>query len=137
VLRFGWFYGPGSDQTAGLLEAALGDDGPTLGPREHWIGSLHFEDAAAAVVAALRAPRGTYNVTDEPVTWGDFAAALGRAVGGPPWLRNARFGALAGTMGRSQRVSNRRFREATGWVPRHASVREGWPAVVRALELFR
>jgi nucleoside-diphosphate-sugar epimerase len=88
ILRFGWFYGPGSDQTAGLIDAARSDVGPTCGPRDHWIGSLHLEDAATAVVAALGAAGGTYNVTDEPVRWGEFAEALGRAVAGEaPWLR--------------------------------------------------
>ncbi|HEU5262628.1 MAG TPA: hypothetical protein VFU41_14510 [Gemmatimonadales bacterium] len=68
VLRFGWFYGPGSEQSATLVEAARGPTGPILGPRGHWIGSLDFEDAAAAVVAALDARDGAYNVTDNPVT---------------------------------------------------------------------
>lgn len=27
-----------------------------------------------------------------------------------------------------------RFRETTGWHPRHESVREGWPAVVLAVD---
>jgi nucleoside-diphosphate-sugar epimerase len=130
VLRFGWFYGPGSDQSAGLIKAARSNDGPTFGPREHWIGSLHFVDAAAAVVAALAAPGGAYNVVDEPVRWAEFAAALGAAVGGPPWLRRPRFADMGLTMSRSQRVSNRRFREATGWTPTYPSVREGWRAVV-------
>jgi nucleoside-diphosphate-sugar epimerase len=90
---------------------------------------LHFEDAAAAVVAALGAPGGAYNVVDEPVRWADFAAALAEAVGGAPWLRRARFVDMGLTMTRSQRVSNRRFREATGWIPTYPSVREGWRAV--------
>ena len=132
VLRFGWFYGPGSDQSAGLVAAARTDDGPTFGPREHWIGSLHFTDAAAAVVAALGAPGGAYNVVDEPVRWGDFAAALAAAAGGAPWLGRARFVDMGLTMTRSQRVSNRRFREATKWAPSYPSVREGWRAVVGA-----
>ena len=33
---------------------------------------------------------------------------------------------------RSQRVSNRALRQATGWRPRYPSVREGIPAVVEA-----
>ena len=139
VLRFGWFYGPGSEQTASLVAAARGQAGPRFGPRDHWVGSLHFEDAAAAAVAALDARDGTYNVSDDPVTWGEFAEALGRAVGEAPWLRVPErlasvFGDRAETLYRSQRVSNRRFREATGWASRYPSVREGWPAVVRAME---
>jgi hypothetical protein len=37
-------------------------------------------------------------------------------------------------MTRSQRVSNRRFREASGWAPRRPSAREGWPEVVAVIE---
>jgi hypothetical protein len=29
----------------------------------------------------------------------------------------------------SQRVSNRKFREASGWAPAYPSVREGWAAI--------
>jgi hypothetical protein len=31
---------------------------------------------------------------------------------------------------RSQRMSNRRFKDATDWAPAYPSAREGWPAVV-------
>src|SRR5204863_10143100 len=34
---------------------------------------------------------------------------------------------------RSERVSNRRFKEATGWAPRYPTANEGWPAVVGAM----
>lgn len=30
-------------------------------------------------------------------------------------------------------MSNRKLRRTSGWVPRYASVREGWPAVVEEL----
>ena len=45
-------------------------------------------------------------------------------------------GERTAVMTRSQRVANRRLRDATGWAPRHASVREGWAATVasRAME---
>jgi nucleoside-diphosphate-sugar epimerase len=139
VLRFGLFYGPGSAHTEMLVGLARRRVGPTFGPRTSWVASLHLDDAAAAVVAALTAPGGTYNVTDDPVTWEDLAEALGQAVGSPPWLRfpgrmASLFGDRAGTMHRSQRVSSQRFRQATGWAPRYPSVRDGWPAVVAATE---
>jgi len=37
------------------------------------------------------------------------------------------------TLARSQRISNRKLKDATKWSPRHASVREGWPIVARSL----
>lgn len=135
VLRFGWFYGAGSDQTEGLIAAARHPSGPVLGDRDDWIGSLHLGDAASAVAASLLAPSGAYNVADEPVTWGAFADALADAVGDAPWRRAEQrsatvFGQRDGALYQSQRVSNRRFREATGWEPRFRSVREGYAAVV-------
>ena len=39
-----------------------------------------------------------------------------------------------GLLARSQRVSNERFKKETGWAPRYPSAREGWPAVVAAIE---
>ena len=39
---------------------------------------------------------------------------------------------VVGPLADSQRVSNRRFRDATGWAPRVPSLREGWPATARA-----
>ena len=45
-----------------------------------------------------------------------------------------RLGRFAGPQGRatarSQRVSNRRFREATGWSPRWRSVAEGFATLI-------
>jgi nucleoside-diphosphate-sugar epimerase len=139
VLRFGFFYGLGSAHTEAMLKAARRHVGPSFGPADHWVSSIHLEDGAAAVVAALGAPGGTYNVVDEPVTWREFAEALGQAVGEAPWLRvpgrlMTLFGERGGTLSRSQRASNRRFREATGWAPRYRSAWDGWPAVVEAAE---
>jgi hypothetical protein len=34
---------------------------------------------------------------------------------------------------RSQRVSNARFKQASGWTPRYEGVFDGWPAVVAAV----
>ena len=139
VLRFGGFYGPGSAHTDAVLAAARRHVGPALGPADHWVASLHLRDGGRAVAAALGVDAGTYNVADEPVTWRDYAEAVGAAVGEAPWLRlpgglATLFGDRGGTLHRSQRVSSRRFREASGWSPGYASVREGWPAVVRELD---
>jgi hypothetical protein len=45
-----------------------------------------------------------------------------RAVGG----KNAK------SLVASQRVSNRRFRDVTGWAPAYRSAREGWVAIAAA-----
>ncbi len=83
------------------------------------------DDAAQAVVAALeRALVGVYDVVDdEPLRRDDILAAFARFVGRgrlvrlPTWLLRLLGGAGVATLSRSPRVSNRRFKEATGWAP--------------------
>jgi hypothetical protein len=43
------------------------------------------------------------------------------------------FGDRLTSLTRSLRVSNARFRAATGWAPRYPSAREGWIATAEAL----
>ncbi|HLT46726.1 MAG TPA: NAD(P)-dependent oxidoreductase, partial [Rubricoccaceae bacterium] len=139
VLRFGYFYGPEAGFTRDTIESVRKGRAPVFGAGEGFISSIHLEDAAAAVLAALDLPAGTYNVVeDEPLRRRAFFDALAEALGVPPpkflpaWLAS-----LAGNLGeqlsRSQRISNRKLREASGWAPKYPSVREGWPAVVTAL----
>ena len=42
------------------------------------------------------------------------------------------FGPLGKTLARSLRISNRKLRTECDWAPQYPSVREGWPAVVKA-----
>jgi nucleoside-diphosphate-sugar epimerase len=136
VLRFGMFYGPDSSHTATMLEAARRRIGLATGAPRGYISSIQTDDAASAVVAALAVPAGIYNVCDEPVTRRVYVRALGAAVGHRLVLypgRLARFaGPRAATLTRSQRVSNSKFKAASGWSPQYPSVREGWPAVLKS-----
>ncbi|MEY2452775.1 MAG: hypothetical protein QOD92_2349 [Acidimicrobiaceae bacterium] len=138
VLRFGLFYGVGSDHAEQFLMAARWHVGPVAGPRRAYQSSIHLADAATAVVAALTIPAGTYNVTDDqPLTKKDYTLALGAAVGKRPWIRfPGQLIALAGKkadfMRRSQRVSNGAIKAASGWAPTYPSAREGWEAIVHA-----
>jgi nucleoside-diphosphate-sugar epimerase len=139
VLRFGWFYGPGAAHSEQLLALARRHLGLVLGPPDGYVSSIHVADAAAAVAAALRAPAGTFNIVDdEPLTKREYAKALARAAGKAMWLRGpGRAGLLLGdrltSLTRSLRVSNARFRAATGWAPRYPSAWEGWIATATAL----
>ena len=105
-----------------------------------FVSSITTDDAAAAVVAALSAPAGIYNVgDDEPVTRRDFFGSLGQCPRRAPALYRSGGAVQAGReegvrTGRSQRVSNAHFRQATGWSPAYPSVRQGWPMVVAALQ---
>ncbi|MEU7768998.1 NAD(P)-dependent oxidoreductase [Nocardia sp. NPDC049190] len=138
VLRFGVFCGIGATHSEEMLTAARRHIVSVLGDADGYVSTIHLTDAAAAVVAALTAPAGTYNIVDdEPLTKRDYATALAAAVGKRPWLRvPGRAALLAGhrvtSLTRSLRVSNHRFRTATGWAPHYPSAREAWRATAAA-----
>ena len=137
VLRFATFYGPDSDSSLDMIRLARRRIALGAGP-DRYVSSITTDDAAAAVVASLVAPAGTYNVgDDEPVTRREFFAALAAGLGvSPPFIAPAALAKLGGAMAsvvlRSQRVANRAFVDATGWKPAYASVRDGWPVVLAA-----
>jgi len=127
VLRFGLFVGADSGSTRAALEAARSGASIAPGPPGAYRPIVWLDDAATAVVAALRAPAGTYNVSDaDPPTNAEIDAALAAAVGASA-LRPAT--PQDGPMGRSQRVSSRRLREATGWTPRVRAGTESWERI--------
>lgn len=139
VLRFGWFYGPGAAHSEQLLAVARRHVGLLIGHPDSYLPSIHMVDAGAAGAAALTAPAGTFNVVDdEPLTTSEYAEALATAASARMWLRvPGRAGTLFGdrltSLTRSLRVSNERFRSATGWSPQFPSAREGWLATAAAV----
>jgi UDP-glucose 4-epimerase len=127
VLRFGLFIGPDSRSSVAALEAARGGASIAPGPPEAYRPTIWLDDAAAAIAAALRAPAGTYNVADtDPATNGDIDAALAAAVGVEALRPRV---PQEGPLGRSQRVSNRRLREASGWAPSLRAATESWSRI--------
>jgi len=139
VLRFGLFYGPESRSVDESLRLAKVRAAPIPGAADGYVSSIHVSDAGAAVVAALDAPPGVYNVVDdEPVTRREYADAFAAAFDlprlriAPGGVVRAVGGSVSSALTASQRVSNRRFRDATGWAPAYPSVREGWVAVAAA-----
>lgn len=139
VLRFGMFYGPRSSHSRAIVAAARWRLRALPGHKHGYFSMLHTDDAASAVVASLAVPGGTYNVVeDEPLTRAQQTEALAAAVGvhrlwAAPRFVYAMGGSAVRALGRSQRVSNRRFKHEARWAPRYPSVREGWPATVEAL----
>lgn len=130
VLRFGFFQGE-EVSAAKQLAAARAGISPSLGPRSAYRPTVWLDDAARAVVAALAVPAGVYNVVDDdPATRGEEDAALAAAVGRAE-LRPAVdiLTPQAEALGRSQRVSNRRFRDASGWAPLVHGPTRGWALV--------
>jgi nucleoside-diphosphate-sugar epimerase len=135
ALRFGQFYGFDSGHTIQAIEGALAGRPVELGPESAYRSSVTTDDAASAVMAALNAPSGVYNVVDDrPLSRGEYVDALATALGVPaPTSRSLTLELPApfSVMTRSLRVSNRRFKQTTGWELSFPSAWEGWVAVVR------
>jgi nucleoside-diphosphate-sugar epimerase len=136
VLRFGLFYGPDNRATDEALRLARLRGTPIAGRGDSYLSSIHTDDAATAVVAGLAAPGGIYNVVDdEPLTRREYVDSFARAFGlerlrlMPAGALRAIAGSAAKALTASQRVANRRFKDATGWAPVYASAREGWAAI--------
>jgi nucleoside-diphosphate-sugar epimerase len=140
VLRFGQFYAPEATHTVAMAKLARRRITPALGAPDGYVTAIHADDAARAVVAALSAPAGIYNVTeDDPATRKEFGEIVANALGKKPPRSIPQVLAKAGGskseyLMRSLRVSNRKFKEATGWAPTYPSVREGWPVVAAAMK---
>lgn len=136
VLRFAAFYGPDAVQLRSYIDGLRWGWAVMPGGPDRYISSISHDDAATAVVAALNAPAGAYNVTDdEPVTRAVFFGSLAEKLSlrPPKYLPDwtvPLFGTVGSTMARSLRISNCKLKQATGWTPRFASVREGWPATL-------
>lgn len=95
-----------------------------------WRHLLHPADLGPAILAALEAPHGVYNVGAEPVRASAYAAAY-EAAGGPgSTVRGRVQRRLAGVrlepLGRSLRVTSARFTAATGWHPQRAQLGPDW-----------
>jgi nucleoside-diphosphate-sugar epimerase len=138
VLRFAGFYGPDAVLREMIGIVKMGWSPLAGSPSAYW-SSIAHEDAASAVVALVSAPAGIYNVCDDaPLTRREWTGALAAAAGAKqPRPMPKVLAALGGTtmelLSRSQRMSNRKLRSATGWVPKWPSAREGLSDAVRAL----
>jgi 2-alkyl-3-oxoalkanoate reductase len=132
VLRFALFHGSDSAHTHDTIRLARSGVAATFVSGEAYISSITTDDAALAVLAALHVPAGTYNISDdEPLTRVEYFAALGHALDRgrpripPAWMASI-MGPVARSIARSHRISNSRFRRASGWQPSSPSMREGW-----------
>ena len=130
VLRFGTIVGD-DPMTRFYLAAARRGRAVGLGSPEGWVHPVHTDDVGTAVVAALGAPSGVYNVGAEPVRRRDlvqgYAEAAGRssATFAGPLLRRVA-GARAEPVTRSLRVTSEHFRASTGWTRRRDEFDVSW-----------
>lgn len=138
VLRFGQFYGPDALQTEIMIKLVQHGWAPLPGRAEAFVSSVSHDDAAGAVLAALSASAGAYNVVDnEPLRHREYFDSLAAVLGVrqpklPAVWMTPLFGSLGKMLARSLRVSNRKLKQETGWALRYPSVREGWRAVLES-----
>jgi nucleoside-diphosphate-sugar epimerase len=137
VLRYGYFYGPGT---------VYASDGPTavrvrrhrfpvVGAGNGVFSFVHVDDAAAATVLALdRGGPGVYNIVDdEPSPVSEWLPEYARVLRAKPpgtvpiWLaRAAGGGRMVHIMEDLRGASNAKARVELGWTPMYPSWREGF-----------
>jgi nucleoside-diphosphate-sugar epimerase len=118
VLRFGLFMASDSAHTRDFFAAAQRGQFAMVGDLDAYISFVHMDDAAAAVVAALPAPAGTYNVAEpDPVRRSAHYDALATAAGRPPLEPAPDTSGRVNVLARSHRISTRHLREVSSWVP--------------------
>jgi len=137
VLRFGWFYGPGThyDREGMVAEEVRRRRYPVVGSGAGTFSFVHVEDAAAATVAALgRGAHGVYNVVDdEPARMSEWLPLYARALGAKPprrvpaWLARLAAGRDIVLSAQSMRgAANAKAKRELGWAPAHSSWRQGF-----------
>ncbi len=139
VLRYGWFYGPGTSLASDgdQFELVRRRKFPLVGDGGAVWSFIHVADAAEATVAAVeRGSRGVYNVVDdEPAPVAEWLPALARTLGAKPPMRVPRFigrlfaGEPAAVMMTELRgASNAKAKRELAWRPTHPSWRGGFAA---------
>jgi nucleoside-diphosphate-sugar epimerase len=130
LLRFGTIIGD-DPQTRFWLRAAANGRPVGIGRPDQWSHIVHTDDLGPAVVAALSAPSGVYNVGAAPVLRGEIVDGYAKAAGAPsgaflgPVLRRLA-GARIEPLTRSLRVSSDHFTAQTGWQPGRATFDAAW-----------
>jgi nucleoside-diphosphate-sugar epimerase len=136
VLRYGWFYGPGTyfGEEGSLAREVRKRRFPVVGSGAGMFSWIHVDDAAGATVAAVEhgAP-GVYNVVDdEPAALRDWLPVYAEAIGAKPprrvpvWLARLVAGKMAGAVNLQSGASNAKVKRELGWKPRWSSWREGF-----------
>lgn len=132
VLRFGYFYGPGTSVDEKFPQALRRRTLPIVGKGTGWWSYVHIDDAASAVIAAIdkAEPGETYNIVDdEPILARDALRVVSETTGapraiklpvGPPYAK--------GIFDESTGAINDKARSALDWAPRYPKFEEGFPA---------
>lgn len=138
VLRYGFFYGPGTSYARGgeQIDLIRKRRMPIVGGGQGRFPFIHVEDAAAATVAAIeRGEPGVYNVVDdEPAPAYEWIPYVAQLVGArkpfrvPALVARIAAGPIADFATKLQPALNAKAKRELGWQPRHASWRDGFRA---------
>lgn len=129
-LRFGLVTG-NDRNTAWMFRRARAGKPIGMGSEQGWMHVIHPADVGTAVVHALTAPGGVYNVGAEPAQRRDYVDTLARAAGKergrflPSWVLRMGGDKLE-ILSRSQRVSSQLFSDHTGWHPTYSKLTPDW-----------
>jgi nucleoside-diphosphate-sugar epimerase len=137
VLRFGFWYGPGTTFASGGYTArqVLRRRYPVVGDGSGMFSFVHVHDVVAATIAALgHGAPGVYNVCDDdPAPVREWLPAYARAVGAPAprhlsaWLARLLAGPYVVYQATQMRgASNHKAKEQLGWTPKYPSWRDGF-----------
>src|SRR5918992_191282 len=139
VLRYGGFYGPGTNIEAApdavMAELIRKRRFPIVGGGGGVWSMVHITDAASATVAAIeRGKPGIYNVADDvPAPVREVQLELARVLGAKPPRRvpawPVRLFAGKGAvelMTHGRGVSNKKAKHELGWTPRYPTWRTGF-----------
>jgi nucleoside-diphosphate-sugar epimerase len=137
VLRYGFFYGPGSSYASDgyWADQVRKRRFPIVGSGAGVFSYIHVDDAAAATVAAIEGGSpGIYNVVDdEPAPVRDWLPVYAEAVGAkkprrvPAFIARFVAGPYAVMLATQLRgASNDKAKRELGWTPRYTSWRQGF-----------
>jgi nucleoside-diphosphate-sugar epimerase len=139
VLRYGWFYGPGTSialhPPGSQIELIRSRKFPIVGAGTGIWSFIHIQDAARATAAAVEAgPAGIYNIVDdEPAPVSEWLPVLAATVGAKRPLRLPRWvGRLAAgewavmTMTEIRGAANEKAKRELAWQLRYPSWRQGF-----------
>jgi nucleoside-diphosphate-sugar epimerase len=139
VLRYGWFYGPGTSialaPSGSQIELIRKRQFPIVGRGTGVWSLVHIGDAATATAAAVEGgPAGIYNIVDdEPAPVSDWLPVLAEVVGAkrplrvPRWVGRLLAGEVAAlAMTEIRGASNDKAKLQLGWQLRYPSWRQGF-----------
>jgi len=122
VLRFALFMAPESTHCQSFVRGAHRGVFTMMGEPSGFASFIHVDDAAVAVLAALNAPAGIYNIAEpDPRRRSEHRDVLASTVGRteldlvPELVDPGDEGRRS--LARSHRISSRQFGDVTGWMP--------------------